>query len=103
MHTIFKITIQRSPQQTDEAFRKHYAAFISRVIDAGTHRELPYFNTDDQFWVLDSMNDWFLRFYDDAPATFSIEHRHHKVDALEAISTWISYKLRGKLEVTTLP
>ena len=98
MYTVHKITIRRSDHHTDETFRKHYAGFISRVVEANTHRELPYFNSGDYFWVLDSGNNWFLRFYDDEPATFSIEHRYNDADGLEAIAKWIAYRLGGKLE-----
>ncbi|WP_407304020.1 hypothetical protein [Acinetobacter sp.] len=70
-------------------------------LDVGHYNGLPYYNTDDTFWVLDGMNDWFLRFYADEPATFSIEHRYNDAHAVEAINKWVCYRLGGKIEVIT--
>jgi hypothetical protein len=101
MYTTHKITIRRSGHHTDATFREHVANYISRVIESGAQRGLPYNNSGDYFWVLDSMNNWFLRFYDDEPGTFSIEHRYNDQDGLEALSKWLAYRLQGKLETLT--
>lgn len=106
MYTTHKITISRAASfLTDTVFRQKYASYISHAVEANTHTELPYFNATDEFWVLDSRNDWFLRFYENEPASFSIESRYHDLEteeALVAINKWIAYRLGGKLESKTI-
>lgn len=83
--------------------RKSLAKFVTGIIESG--RRSPFFHFhpycpnsgDDRYFVVDSNNDWRLKFPEDDKHTFEIIYRYQcdKIQAEQALGPWLVFALIG--------
>lgn len=81
---------------------RHLTAILEASPYPGSSRPyVPYNPTENETWefVLDSGNDWRLKFFKDQPDMFEITQRYNcaAVPAEAAFGGWIQYRLGAKI------
>jgi hypothetical protein len=97
MRPLISVIMRNPVKEGDE--RKQIAVFVSNTVDAGMNRGfVPYMpNERNDFWTVDTGNDWKLQFDEKDPRKFRVWHRYNNIEAERAICGWLAFRLGGQV------